>query len=119
MDQVIVIRITADKPSSISFDAQLRRGKYIEKIQKIAYDSIMLRGNTGGEEGISFSTIVRAIARGGKVCTIGENLLVEDADEVVLLLSAATTFRNEDYIDVCERYIDNAAQKLEDLYKTM
>lgn len=116
VDQVIVIRITADKPSSISFDAQLRRGKYIEKIQKIAYDSIMLRGNTGGEEGISFSTIVRAIARGGKVCTIGENLLVEDADEVVLLLSAATTFRNEDYIDVCERYIDNAAgRSYEDL----
>ncbi|MFY9296690.1 MAG: glycoside hydrolase family 95 protein [Caldicoprobacterales bacterium] len=116
VDQVIVIRITADKPSSISFDAQLRRGKYIEKIQKIAYDSIMLRGNTGGEEGISFSAIVRAIARGGKVCTIGENLLVEDADEVVLLLSAATTFRNEDYIDVCERYIDNAAgRSYEDL----
>ncbi|NLY61475.1 MAG: glycoside hydrolase family 95 protein [Clostridiales bacterium] len=116
VDQVIVIRITADKPSSISFDAQLRRGKYIEKIQKIAYDSIMLRGNTGGEEGISFSTIVRAIARGGKVCTIGENLLVEDADEVVLLLSAATTFRNEDYIDVCEGYIDNAAgRSYEDL----
>lgn len=111
VDQVIIIRITADKPSSISFNAHLRRGKYIEKTQKISDDSIMLKGNSGGQEGIGFCTIMRAIAKGGYVYTIGENLIVENADDVVLFVSAATSFRHENYLDVCKKYIDDAAGK--------
>lgn len=111
VDQVIIIRITADKPESISFNAQLRRGKYVEKINKVSDDSIMLTGNTGGEAGISFGTIVRVIAKGGSVYTIGENLLVQSVDEAIVILSAATTFRSMNYIDVCNTYVDNAAEK--------
>lgn len=119
VDQVIVIRITADKPDSISFTAQLRRGKYIEKIQKISGDTIMLRGNSGGENGIGFCTMLRAVAEGGSVYTIGENLLVENADTVLLFLSAATTFRHKDYLAACKKYIDDAAvKKYEDLFQS-
>ena len=118
VDQVIVIRLAADKPGSISFNAQLRRGKYIEKIEKISDDAIMLQGNSGGQEGIDFCTIVRAVAKGGHVYTIGENLIVEDADDVVLFVSAATSFRHENYFDVCKKYIDHAAGKnYEDLFQ--
>ena len=111
VDQVIVIRIRADKPAGVSFNAQLRRGKYIEKIGKISDDAIMLQGNSGGQKGIDFCTIVRALAKGGHVYTIGENLIVEDADEVVLFVSAATSFRHENYFDVCKKYIDQAVEK--------
>jgi len=111
VDQLIVIRITADKPGSISFDAQLRRGKYLDMLQSISEDSIMMKGNTGGEDGIGFCAIVRAVAKGGNVYTIGENLLVENADEVTLFISAATSFRSHDYIDLCKKYIDNALKK--------
>lgn len=119
VDQVIIIRITADKPGNISFNAQLRRGKYIEKIQKISDDSIMLKGNSGGQKGIDFSTIVHAVAKKGCVYTIGENLIVEDADDVVLFISAATTFRHKNYLDVCKKHIDDAARKrYEDLFQS-
>ena len=118
VDQVIVIRLTADKPGKISFNAHLRRGKNLEMIEKISQDAIMLTGNSGGQEGISFSTIVRAVAQGGSVSTIGENLLVEKADQVILFVSAATTFRHKNYLDVCKEYIDKAIEKeYEDLFE--
>lgn len=110
-DQVIVIKITANKPGRISFRAQLRRGKYVDTIQNVSNDTIMLEGNSGGENGIGFCTMVRAVAEGGKVYTIGENLLVERADTVVLFLSAATTFRYKDCQETCKNHIDNAVQK--------
>lgn len=109
VDQVIVIRLTADKPNSISFTARLRRGKYVENIRKISDDAIMLRGNSGGENGIGFCAMLRAVSKGGKVYTIGETLLVEGADSVTLLLSSATTYRHKNYIDTCRKYIDDAA----------
>src|SRR5690606_38891569 len=59
-DQVIVIKITANKPGRISFRAQLRRGKYVDTIQNVSNDTIMLEGNSGGENGIGFCTMVRA-----------------------------------------------------------
>ena len=87
-------------------------------IEKISQDAIMLTGNSGGQEGISFSTIVRAVAQGGSVSTIGENLLVEKADQVILFVSAATTFRHKNYLDVCKEYIDKAIEKeYEDLFE--
>lgn len=78
VDQVMVIRITADRPGSISLNAQLRRGRYLEKIQKLSNNAIIMRGNSGGENGIGFCTIVQAVSKGGKTYTIGENLLIED-----------------------------------------
>ncbi len=111
VDQVIIIRMAADQPGKISFDAQLRRGKNLDKIAKISHDSIMLTGNSGGQEGIGFCTIVRAVSKEGHVYTIGENLIVENADHVVLFVSAATTFRQENYLDVCKKYINDAVGK--------
>lgn len=110
-DQVIVIRIGADKPCSISFRAQLSRGIYVDKVQKVSNDTIMLRGNTGGENGIGFCTMVSVAAEGGKVYTIGENLLVERSDSVVLFISAATTLRYKDLQETCKQQIEKAAQK--------
>ena len=40
-----------------------------------------------------FRVLVRALPEGGVIQLLGDNLLVEHADAVTLLLSAATTFR--------------------------
>lgn len=95
---------------SISFDAYLRIGIYIDNLQRISEDSIMMRENTGGENGIGFYIIVQAVAKSGKIYTIGENLLLEKADDVILFISATTTFRNDKYMDICRKYIDDAVK---------
>ncbi len=110
-DQVMVVRISADKPGSISFSAVLRRGRYLDSVKSSGNDTISMLASCGSEKGIRFCTSVRAINDGGSVYTIGENIVVDGADAVTLILSAATSFYHEDYEAQCAGYIDKAAIK--------
>jgi alpha-L-fucosidase 2 len=116
-DQVIVVRLSADRPGAVSFSARLssplRHAATAEGDDAIAMrgrapshvDPSYLRDTTNpvrydegeGAEGMRFTTIVRAIAQGGSVRTTAEGRLeVRGANEVVLLLSAATSFNGFD-----------------------
>lgn len=110
-DQVMVIRITSDKLGAINFTANLRRGRYLDAVKASAGNTLTMFASCGAEKGIRFCTMVRAIHEGGTVSTIGENLVVEGADAVTLLLSAATSFYRQDYQAQCAEYLDNAAVK--------
>lgn len=110
-DQVMVVRITSDKPGAVSFTANLRRGRYLDAVKASAGKTITMFASCGSEKGIRFCTMVRAIHEGGTVATIGENLIVQGADAVTLLLSAATSFYREDYQMQCAEYLDNASAK--------
>ncbi|NIK74949.1 alpha-L-fucosidase 2 [Paenibacillus castaneae] len=97
-DEALITRLTADKPGSISFTARLMRGRsrYYDDIAKEGQDTIIMRGTCGGAGGSEFRAALRAVAQGGKVSIIGEHLIVEGADSVTLLLTAATTYRHAD-----------------------
>lgn len=110
-DQVMVMRITADKPGMISFKAFLRRGRYLDAVKSFDNNAIAMYAGCGSGKAIRFCTMVKAINEGGEVLTMGENLVVERADAVTLILSAATTFYHDDYEKQCKIYLDNAAVK--------
>lgn len=97
-DQVIVVRMTADRPGQIGFTARLERGqwRYADRTGRFGDDAIWMGGSCGGEGGSLFGTVLKAAAEGGAVKAIGEHLLVESADSVTLVLAAATTFRSVD-----------------------
>ena len=46
-----------------------------------------------GGRGVSYAARLRALVRGGRVKADGNTLVVENADEAVLLLAAATDFK--------------------------
>ncbi|MCL6457588.1 MAG: glycoside hydrolase family 95 protein [Gorillibacterium sp.] len=95
-DQALVIRLTADRPGAISFTARLTRGvnnRYYDELIKADERTLVMRGNGGGAGGVDFRMALRVIAEGGKASTLGEHMLVEQADSVTLLLTAATSFR--------------------------
>lgn len=111
-DQVIVIRLSADKPGSISFRANLGRGRYLDNVKAFNNNSIAMYVSCGSEQSVKFCTMVRAINEGGSVSTIGENLLLKDADAVTLILSAATSFYHKDkYEAACIKYLDDVIDK--------
>jgi alpha-L-fucosidase 2 len=106
-DQVIVVRLTADKPGMISFtaslDSQLRH--------RVASDGDVLRligrapanADPSGHdrdvpvqyedsEGMTFETHLAAVASGGRKWIDNGELHIQGANEVVLRLSAATSF---------------------------
>lgn len=107
--QVMIIRMKAEGTGRISFRAKLRRGKFFEKVDAIAGNTLKLSGSCGGEGGIDYSMALRAVSEEGKVCTIGEHLIVEDTQDVTLFLSVATSFRHANPIAESFRVLEEAA----------
>lgn len=75
----------------LSFVAKLDRDKYFDSIGKCDDYTIFLSGNLG-KEAPEFAMCLRAKVVGGSVKTIGQSLLVEKADEVILYFGADSTF---------------------------
>ena len=114
-DQAIVVRLTCDQPGRITFaasvDSRLRfstgaeepgtlvlRGKapahvdpsYVRTENPIRYEV------GPNPEGMTFELRVRVLTDGGTVISGGSAVLVEKADSVTLVLSAATSFNGYD-----------------------
>ncbi len=110
-DQVIVVRITADKPGSISFTANLRgernqvHSNYATdyfRMDPYGNDGLILTGKSAdymGVEGkLKYEARIKAIPEGGTMKTDDVNLIIENANSVTLYFAAATNFVN--YKDV-------------------
>ena len=104
-DQVIVVRITSDKPGSISFTANLRgvrnqtHSNYATdyfRMDPYGPDGLVLTGKSAdymGVEGkLKYEARIKAIPEGGAVKTDGVDLIIENANAVTLYFAAATNF---------------------------
>ena len=95
-DEVIVLRFAADRPGSISFAATMDRMERFETAPDGQAGLVMtgkLKSGVADVDGLTYVARLRAINRGGKVAVAGNNLRIESADEVVLLVSAATNYQ--------------------------
>lgn len=110
-DQVIVVRLFADVPGKISFTANMRRGRFLDNSAALDSRTIGIYASCAAGRGVRFCSMVRAVTEGGKINTVGENLIVEEADEVTLLISAATSFYHKEYEAQCLKYLDQAGEK--------
>ena len=95
-DQVMVFRFTADQARKISFTATLDRLANAET-RADGPASLLMTGNTASGqpdmEGMKFVARLHAVHSGGKVSIHDDALRVEAADEVVLLVAAATNYQ--------------------------
>ena len=95
-DKSLVIRLTASEPGAISLKAMLDRGgkaKALDESLALSNNSVVMRGKTGGEGGIAFRSLLTASSENGCVDTIGNRIVVKDADAITFVLTAATSFR--------------------------
>ena len=95
-DQVIVVRLTADRPGQISFNAELRTPQ--NGTVEARGDTLVLRGTNGEAEGIKgalrYEAHVRLLNQGGAVSATANTLSVARADVVTLLVGAATSYKS-------------------------
>jgi alpha-L-fucosidase 2 len=117
-DQVIAIHLVSSVPGTVSFKARLERGprdnyasRYQDAVTPLEGTALELTGTTAGAQGVSFAACLRVAVTGGHVRTIGETLIVDGADEAVLLLAAATTYREADPALVSRRRARQAADR--------
>lgn len=90
-DQVMVVKLTADKAGSISFKSSLTRPEKYETSTKD--NQLIMQGALSdgkGGSGLQYMARLTAVSKNGIVRYTDKNLIVENADEVTLLLTAST-----------------------------
>lgn len=98
-DQVIVMRLTADHPGRISFVAGMKT-PMAATVETDGQDTLVMRGMGGGSGGIKgqlkYQARVRVLADGGQTTAQAGQISVTNANEVMLLISAATSYKSFD-----------------------
>lgn len=92
-DQLMVVRFTADKPQSISFTSTLSRQENYKTVAK--ENQLIMQGALSdgkGGKGLEYMTRMTAKNKNGTVTYKDGNLIVENADEVILYLTASTNY---------------------------
>lgn len=94
-DQVIVIRLTADKPHSLNFNVGATCPHAGSLISSKAND-LFISGKTSDHEGVksavNFRTVVRAAQQGGSVFSENGSIGISGADTATLFVSIATNY---------------------------
>lgn len=132
-DDVLVMHLSASEAGQISCSLQLTRGDVEgptvlwkkngqpepnHRLERsiVGDDLLVLRGQieayAGGEtesRGLKFEAQLRTLVNGGSIRAEGNALLIENADEVTLLLAAATNYRGENPAARSEETLAKAA----------
>ena len=107
-DQVIVIHAVSSA-NDLFLTLSLERSRFFEHTGRLARDTLYMDGDLG-RTGSLFLVAVKAVTTGGTVELTGGHLSVRDAKEVVLYLSAETSFYHGDrYRDVVRERLDRVS----------
>jgi len=96
-DQAIIIKLSADKPGSLTFTAGMKSPQKSTVVVN-GNNELLLSGISGDKDGVpgkvKFQSQVRLKTTGGTVAGSGEEIQVNNADAVVIYISIATNFVN-------------------------
>jgi alpha-L-fucosidase 2 len=102
VDQVIAVRLSADRQRSISCDVALRSPQPDAATRRDGGD-LVLTGRNAEQDGIAgalrFEARLAAILSGGTLHADNERLSVRNVDELTILLAMATSYRRFDDTD--------------------
>jgi len=133
-DQVLVVRLTCDKPGMLSFAVSLdrdprsgsHRWKNDSRIEpfpsseepesplkaEVTDDNcLVMSGRAWQGKGMKFEARLLVLNEGGQLAPTDHDIRVADANAVTLLLAAATDYRGDDPETVCKTHIAAASKK--------
>ncbi|MBN1417594.1 MAG: glycoside hydrolase N-terminal domain-containing protein [Planctomycetes bacterium] len=97
VDQVIAVRISADRPGRITFAASLRTPQRAT-VSVEPPNALAMRGVNGSARGIAgalrFEVRARVRAEGGETSVVGGTISVRGADSATILVAMATSYRS-------------------------
>ncbi|WP_250214307.1 glycosyl hydrolase family 95 catalytic domain-containing protein [Acrocarpospora catenulata] len=121
-DQVIAIRLTADRPGSITFSATFDSPQQTTRSSPDGR-TVALDGRSGTQRNIAgavrFLALARVLTDGGSVTSSGGTLQVNAANSVTLLISIGSSYVNfqnvnGDYQGIARRHLDAATARTYD-----
>ncbi|AET60988.1 alpha-L-fucosidase [Paenibacillus terrae HPL-003] len=138
-DQVLVVRLNSSEYGALSFSALFGRGivleptpwsdvlkhpvglhAYLDRIETRSPADLIIRGRSGGEEGIRFCCVIRIVTEEGQISYSNGQLSLKDVNAATILVSACTDFRipKEQMEAECICRLDRAAGKSYDQLRT-
>lgn len=99
-DDLLIMKLTADKPGALTFKAAYTRPENASASPldgstiKIEGQIVDLPDQYGSPEGLhmKFAGAVKCIAKGGSTATVGNSIYVKGADEAVILVAMNTDY---------------------------
>ncbi|MHC4644820.1 MAG: glycoside hydrolase family 95 protein [Planctomycetota bacterium] len=95
VDQVIVMRLTADKPGSIGFSATMDSPQNVT-VGTVEGGTLVMKGVSGDARGIkgsvNFQCRTQVEIEGGHTTAGGKELVVSGADSATIIIAAATNY---------------------------
>ena len=91
-DQVIVVRLTADRKGAIGFRATMDRPSDFT-VRAVAQDTLLLREGPEHKDQTRFAGEMLVLPSGGAVHAEDSEIVVAGADAVTILIAAATDFK--------------------------
>jgi alpha-L-fucosidase 2 len=128
-DQVLVVRLTADKPGALNFVISMT-SPHQEAETSAQADTIILKGRVAGysqaQDNVYHPSVLKFESRlkvhecDGKVDRAGDKLRITKAREVTVLLAAATSYVNYEDVSAdpaarCEKILSSAVGPFDDL----
>jgi alpha-L-fucosidase 2 len=111
-NDVAVIRLTADKPGKLNFTIGLNRQE--RSTTTTSGNALQMAGrldNGTDGKGMQYVANVKAKLTGGTLTSTGNSLIIKNATEVIIYLSATTDFRNPAFITTMAQNLTAAMQK--------
>jgi alpha-L-fucosidase 2 len=122
VDQVLVVRLTADQPKKISVKADMTRPVDYQTNAK-GKDTLEMYGQIsqdGKHKGVRYSALCKAKTEGGTISSKGTTLDIRNADTVTFYIAAATDYNAKEpskplskgYAhQLCQKQLEQAVQK--------
>ncbi|MCG3147207.1 MAG: hypothetical protein PCFJNLEI_00645 [Verrucomicrobiae bacterium] len=113
-DQVLVVRLSADRPGTIKYRLRLDRGQDVTSYVAVA-NRLVLTGRVGAA-GLTFQAEARVHLEGGQCETRRNALVITGADAVTIQLAGATSYVGPDDYSAdpavrCRAVLDRAEEK--------
>ncbi|WP_236252795.1 glycoside hydrolase N-terminal domain-containing protein [Echinicola sp. 20G] len=111
-DDLGIIRLSANESGKLNFELSLAREERANS--KVDGEELVLTGqldNGTDGKGMQFEARVKVMLKGGSIRSGKNKLVVSNASEAIVLVSAGTDFKNPDYKQEVAEFLELASNK--------
>ncbi len=118
VEGIAAVRLTADKPGQISFQAKLTAGGNRPwTVKALGQNTLVLSGDayenlhSDGRCGVAMQGLLRVLPEGGRMSAVGDSLDVQAADSATVLVAINTNYKGRDPAQLCQAQMTAAAKQ--------
>lgn len=112
-DDVLAVRVAADKKNSISFEVSLSRPE--RATLSVQENTLIMEGQLNDgydtDKGVRYLTKVQIVNKGGELTAGSNTLAIANADEAVILISTSTDMLDKEYTSTVDSLLEQAKKR--------